>query len=191
MCAGEQEVSPDRLRSVMETIPLTAGMADLLAFILEHKRAVDCIVVSDSNAMFIEWILQAAELRAAVDRVFTNPARVNEQGRVEVRPHHSHDCKRCPVNLCKRKVLELYLAEHRDRGGEYEQIFYVGDGGNDLCPTSCLRKDDVAMPRRGYTLEKLLAQLANQRGSHGLKAKVIPWNTGGDILQELKASLHA
>lgn len=191
MCAGEQEVSPDRVRSVMETIPLTAGMADLLTFILEHKRAVDCIVISDSNTMFIEWILQATELRAAVDHIFTNPARINEQGYMEVRHHHAHDCKQCPVNLCKRKVLELYLSEHRDGGAEYERIFYVGDGGNDLCPTSCLRKHDVAMPRQGYTLEKLLAKLANQRDNHCLKAKVITWSSGSDILQELKASLPA
>lgn len=175
----------------METIPLTAGMADLLTFILEHKRAVDCIVISDSNTMFIEWILQAAELRTAVDHIFTNPARINEQGFMEVRHHHSHDCKQCPVNLCKRKVLELYLSEHRDGGAEYERIFYVGDGRNDLCPTSCLRKDDVAMPRRGYTLEKLLADPAIQRGNRCLKAQVITWTSGSDILQELKASLHA
>lgn len=175
---------------MMETIPLTAGMADLLTFILEHKRAVDCIVISDSNTMFIEWILQAVELRAAVDHIFTNPARINEQGFMEVRHHHSHDCSQCPVNLCKRKVLELYLSEHRDGGAAYERVFYVGDGRNDLCPTSCLRKHDVAMPRRGYTLEKLLADLANQRDNHCLKAKVITWTSGSEILQELKASLH-
>uniref|UniRef100_H3CXP7 Phosphatase, orphan 2 n=1 Tax=Tetraodon nigroviridis TaxID=99883 RepID=H3CXP7_TETNG len=187
---GEQEVSPARVRSVMETIPLTAGMADLLTFISEHKRAVDCIVISDSNTMFIEWILQAA-VRAAVDHVFTNPARINEQGHMEVRHHHSHDCERCPVNLCKRKVLEHYLSQRRHGGAEYERIFYVGDGGNDLCPTSCLRKHDVAMPRRGYTLEKLLAKLAKQRDDSPLKAEVVTWSSGSDILQELKASLRA
>lgn len=191
MCAGEQEVSPDRVRSVMETIPLTAGMADLLTFILEHKRTVDCIVISDSNTMFIEWILQAAALRAAVDHIFTNPASINAQGYMEVRHHHSHDCQQCPVNLCKRKVLELYLSEHRGGGAEYERIFYVGDGGNDLCPTSCLRGHDVAMPRRGYTLEKLLAKFAKKTDNYCLKAKVITWNSGSDILQELKASLQA
>lgn len=186
---GEQEISPDRVRSVMETIPFTAGMTDLLKFISEHKNTIDCIVISDSNAMFIDWILNASGLHAAVDQVFTNPAKFNELGYMEVQCYHSHDCDRCPVNLCKKKVLELYLSEQSNGGVEYERIFYVGDGGNDLCPTSCLRGHDVAMPRKGYTLEKLLAKLEGQEDNASLKAKVIAWNSGSDILEELKKSM--
>ncbi|KAM9366230.1 pyridoxal phosphate phosphatase PHOSPHO2 [Symphorus nematophorus] len=188
---GDQEVSPDRVRSVMETIPFTAGMTDLLTFISEHKSTIDCIVISDSNTMFIEWILSASGLQAAVDQVFTNPAKINELGYMEVQCYHSHDCDRCPVNLCKKKVLELYLSEQSEGGVEYERIFYVGDGGNDLCPTSCLRGHDVAMPRKGYTLEKLLAKLEAQEENTSLKAKVIVWSSGTDILEELKASLQS
>ena len=58
----------------METIPFTAGMTDLLTFISQNKSTIDCIVISDSNTMFIEWILHAASLQVAVDQVFTNPA---------------------------------------------------------------------------------------------------------------------
>lgn len=183
---GDQEVSPDRVRGVMETIPFTAGMSDLLTFISAHKSAVDCIVISDSNTIFIEWILQASGLQAAVNQVFSNPARITDLGYMEVQPHHSHDCERCPVNLCKKKVLELYLSEQSDGGVEYQRIFYVGDGGNDFCPTSCLRGHDVAMPRKGYTLEKLLAKLNGP-----LRAKVVAWSSGVEILEELKASLQS
>ena len=188
---GDQEVSPDQVRSVMETIPFTAGMTDLLTFISEHKSTIDCIVISDSNTMFIDWILRASGLQAAVDKVFTNPAKINELGYMELQCHHSHDCDRCPVNLCKKKVLELYLSEQSQGGVEYRRIFYVGDGGNDLCPTSCLRGHDVAMPRRGFTLEKLLAKLEAQEDNNSLKAKVIVWSSGTDILEELKASLQS
>uniref|UniRef100_A0A8D3CN41 Phosphatase phospho2 n=1 Tax=Scophthalmus maximus TaxID=52904 RepID=A0A8D3CN41_SCOMX len=173
---GDQEVSPDRVRSVMETIPITAGMTDLLTFISQNKSAIDCIVISDSNTMFIDWILRAAGLRAAVDQVFTNPAKFNELGYMEVQCYHSHECDRCPVNLCKR---------------EYERIFYVGDGGNDLCPTSCLRGHDVVMPRRGYTLEKLLAKLQGQAEDTSPRARVLAWSSGADILQELKAAIQS
>ncbi|XP_070686086.1 pyridoxal phosphate phosphatase PHOSPHO2 [Pempheris klunzingeri] len=187
---GDQEVSPDRVRSVMETIPFTAGMTDLLTFISEHKSAIDCIVISDSNTMFIDWILRASGLQAAVDQVFTNPAKFNELGRMEVQCYHTHDCDRCPVNLCKKQVLELYLSQQSDGGVEYERIFYVGDGGNDLCPTSCLRGPDVVMPRKGYTLEKLLARLEGQADNTPLKAKVVAWSSGIDVLEELKASMQ-
>ncbi|XP_069030388.1 pyridoxal phosphate phosphatase PHOSPHO2 [Embiotoca jacksoni] len=188
---GDQEVSPDRIRSVMETIPFTAGMTDLLTFISENKSTVDCIVISDSNTVFIDWILRAAGLQAAVDRVFTNPAEFSESGRMRVRCHHSHDCDRCPVNLCKRKVLELYLSQQSGGGVEYERIFYVGDGGNDLCPTSCLRGRDIVMPRKGYTLEKLLRKMEGQEDDASLRAKVIAWSSATDILQELKTSMQS
>ncbi|KAI3377615.1 hypothetical protein L3Q82_008779 [Scortum barcoo] len=186
---GDQEVSPDKIRSVMETIPFTAGMADLLTFISEHKSTVDCIVISDSNTVFIDWILHASGLRAAVDQVFTNPAKFNENGYMEVHCYHSHDCDRCPINMCKKKVLELYLSDRSDGGVEYGRIFYVGDGGNDFCPTSCLRGHDVVMPRKGYTLEKLLAKLEGQEDNTSQRAKVIAWSSGTDILDELKASM--
>ncbi|KAM9409310.1 pyridoxal phosphate phosphatase PHOSPHO2 [Pholidichthys leucotaenia] len=188
---GEQEVSPDRLRGVMETIPYTDGMKDLLTFISEHKSTVDCIVISDSNTLFIDWILDAAGLRAAVDKVFTNPAEFNESGHMEVRCYHSHDCTRCPVNLCKRNVLERYLSESSDAGVEYERVFYVGDGGNDFCPTACLRGGDVVMPRKGYSLEKLLAKHQGQEGNTSARARVVAWSSGADILQELKRSMQS
>ncbi|XP_060898514.1 pyridoxal phosphate phosphatase PHOSPHO2 [Labrus mixtus] len=186
---GDQDVSPDRVRSVMETIPFTAGMTDLLTLILENKSSIDCIVISDSNALFIDWILQASGLQAAVDQVFTNPAKFNELGYMEVQYCHSHDCTQCPVNLCKRRVLELYLSERSDGGVSYERIYYVGDGGNDLCPTFCLRGNDVVMPRKGYTLEKLLSRLESQKDDNSLRAKVIAWSSGTEILEELKASM--
>ncbi|XP_076012436.1 pyridoxal phosphate phosphatase PHOSPHO2 [Genypterus blacodes] len=184
---GDQEVGPDRVRSVLETIPFTGGMMDLLSFISEHKSTIDCIVISDSNTMFIDWILQAAGVQTAVDQVFTNPARLNELGYMEIQHYHSHDCARCPVNLCKKNVLEVYLSEKSNGGVEYERIFYVGDGRNDFCPATCLRGNDVVMPRRGYTLEKLLKR---QTDEAPLRARVAAWSSGSDILKELTASLR-
>lgn len=174
----------------METIPFTAGMTDLLKFISEQENT-HCIVISDSNTIFIDWILNASGLRAAVDQVFTNRATINESGYMEVQHYHCHDCERCPLNLCKRNVLELYLADQFERNVEYQQIFYVGDGGNDFCPTSCLRGCDVVMPRKGYTLEKLLSRQESQQDCATLRAKVVAWSTGTEILEELKKSLQS
>lgn len=175
----------------METIPFTAGMTDLLTFISENKDTFDCIVISDSNTIFIDWILHAAGLQEAVDRVFSNPAKFNEHGYMEVRCYHSHDCDRCPINLCKKKVLELHLSERSDGGVEYEHIFYVGDGGNDLCPTFCLRENDVVMPRKGYTLEKRIAKLEAREENTSLRARVVPWSSGTDILHEVRLSMQS
>ncbi|XP_061621337.1 pyridoxal phosphate phosphatase PHOSPHO2 [Phyllopteryx taeniolatus] len=179
---GEQEVSVESVRAEMECIPLTAGMSDLLTFISRNKSDVDCVVISDANALFIDWILCAAGLRSAVDRVFTNPAALNSLGRVEVRRHHAHDCRRCPINMCKRKVLEGYLAQQ----DKYSHVLYVGDGANDLCPAFCLRGRDVVLPRKGYALEKLL-----EGEKDAVKAKVVVWSSGTQVLHELQASLSS
>uniref|UniRef100_A0A3B5MRQ6 Uncharacterized protein n=1 Tax=Xiphophorus couchianus TaxID=32473 RepID=A0A3B5MRQ6_9TELE len=186
---GDQGVAPDRVRSVMETIPFTPGMLELLTFISENKSTVDCIVVSDANTMFIDWVLQGAGLRVAVDQVYSNPASISESGYMELRPHHSHQCAKCPVNMCKKKVLETYLSGKADGGEVYGRVFYVGDGGNDLCPSFCLSGRDAVMPRKGYTLDKMLTRLSDQEGNDSISAKVIPWSSGADILQELKDSL--
>lgn len=182
---GEQNVSADSIRSMMETIPYTAGMTELLRFISKNKSMVDCIVVSDSNNLFIDWILQAGGLLDAVDRIFTNEARFNEYGHMEVSGHHEHNCQHCPVNLCKRKVLEQYLSYQNACGVEYRCVVYVGDGGNDLCPALCLRTQDVVMPREGFSLEKLLA------AEEAVQARVSVWRCGTDILQELQNSLRS
>ncbi|XP_061602669.1 pyridoxal phosphate phosphatase PHOSPHO2 [Cololabis saira] len=199
---GEQRVSAEQIRVVMETIPFTAGMPELLSFIAQNKNAVDCIVVSDSNSVFIHWILAAAGLGSAVDQVFTNPAEFGPSGALEVRPHHDHACPSCPVNLCKRAVLEEFLARRAAAGTGYGRVLYVGDGGNDLCPTAALRGHDVALPRRGYSLEKLLARQEvqdqqdqqNKQGAQDgapLRARVVPWSSGAEVLQELKDAMTA
>ncbi|XP_014860440.1 PREDICTED: probable phosphatase phospho2 [Poecilia mexicana] len=188
---GDQGVTPDRVRSVMETIPFTPGMPELLTFISENKSMVDCIIVSDANTMFIEWVLQGAGLWEAVDQVYSNPASINESGYMELQHHHLHECAKCPVNMCKKKVLETYLSEKADGGEVYGRVFYVGDGGNDLCPAFCLSAGDVVMPRQGYTLDKRLTRLRDQEGNCSVSAKVIPWSSATDILQELKDSLQS
>ncbi|CAL1602784.1 unnamed protein product [Knipowitschia caucasica] len=188
LLCGEQKVTSDQIRIVMETIPFTDGMTELLTYISKHKDSVDCIVVSDSNTLFIEWILEAAGLRAAVDHVFSNPAHINNRGYMEVRSHHSHSCSKCPVNMCKQEVLQLYLSEQSQRGVEYKKVFYVGDGGNDLCPTACLKDQDVVMPRRGFTLEKQLSQLQNQSAC-SVRPRVSAWSSANEILAELKESV--
>ncbi|XP_055010698.1 pyridoxal phosphate phosphatase PHOSPHO2 isoform X2 [Boleophthalmus pectinirostris] len=81
---GEQNVTPDQIRSELETIPFTDGMKELLTYISLHKNSIDCIVISDSNTLFIEWILHGSRLQSAVDQVFTNPAHINEQGYMEM-----------------------------------------------------------------------------------------------------------
>ncbi|PNW73435.1 hypothetical protein CHLRE_14g631850v5 [Chlamydomonas reinhardtii] len=90
-------------------------------------------------------------------------------GVIRVYPHHGsapqcaappHACRRCHANLCKREAMRQLLQRRAAAGFTYRQVVYVGDGRNDLCPCLALGPHDVAMPRVGFALQKLLAAAA-------------------------------
>lgn len=178
---GDNGIREEDMKKTMTTIPFTAGMKDLLDFIRKHKDFFDCIIISDSNAVFIDWILKAANISQLFDDVFTNPASFDGCGCLTVQNCHAHDCAKCPVNLCKKKVLEEFLDNCVTPRMKYSQVIYIGDGGNDLCPVLCLKKDDVVMPRRGYTLENMILSQ-----SVPMQASVVLWSSGIDILDYLE-----
>lgn len=181
---GEQSIHPDAIRELMQTIPFTDGMIEVLKFICQNKSDIDCIIVSDSNTLFIGWILEAAGLTSAIHSIFSNPASIDQRGYIEVRGFHSHSCECCPVNMCKQQVVTDFRDQQADTGVQYHTVCYVGDGTNDFCPIKVLNQGDFAMPRKGYRLEKLLAKTGSE--SNAPKAQVIPWSSGAEILNQLK-----
>ncbi|KAL2087490.1 hypothetical protein ACEWY4_016318 [Coilia grayii] len=187
---GDQNVTPESIRSVMTTIPFTDGMVELFTFISRHKNDIECIIISDANTLFIDWVLQGAGIRPAFDKVFSNPGSIDSRGYVTVQCYHSHDCIKCPINMCKRKILEDFL-EHQDKAGvKYARTIYIGDGGNDLCPLKCMREEDIAMPRKGFTLERLLLAGVETKDGTPLKPRVLAWSSATEILNELKALIQ-
>lgn len=113
------------------------------------------IVISDSNSVFIDWILQQSGVRAAFREVLTNPAHFNSRGRLCVQWCHSHSCQLCASspNMCKGALLRGYL----ECSHGYQQVVYVGDGRGDLCPCLRLREEDTVVCRKDYSLAKSLA----------------------------------
>lgn len=176
---GDSGVREEEMKRTMTTIPFTDGMKDLLDFIGKHKSYFDCIIISDSNTVFIDWILKAANVCHLFDEVFTNPASFDNRGYLTVQNFHAHDCAKCPINLCKRKVLEKFLENHLKQKVKYSQILYIGDGGNDLCPVMCLKKGDVVMPRHDFMLHKMICQLSKDLVP--LEASVVVWSSGTEI----------
>ncbi|XP_067327791.1 pyridoxal phosphate phosphatase PHOSPHO2 isoform X1 [Anolis sagrei] len=181
---GDNGVKEEEMKRTMTTLPFTAGMKDLLDFIGKHKDFFDCIIISDSNAVFIDWILKAANVSHLFDNVFTNPASFDGSGYLTVQNCHIHDCVKCPVNLCKRKVLEEFVETRLTSSMKYSQIIYIGDGGNDLCPVMYLKKNDIVMPRHGYTLENMISQLSQKLIP--VEASVVSWSSGMEILEYLE-----
>ena len=157
-----------------ESLKFTAGMKEACNFL--HEKGVSTIIISDSNSYFIDHLLQRDSLCHIFCSVYTNPAEWDSNGCLHIEQYHKHECSVCPPNLCKRKVLQEHLANQCQ---SYEHIVYIGDGHGDLCPCLELKQADYISARRGY---KLLNCLQGRQSSE-VKAEVVPWTSGFDVLQ--------
>jgi len=173
-------VSVDNIKNELSKLPLVYGFSDLLHYIRNHPQ-FECIIISDANSLFIETVLTARDLLDCVTKIITNPAVVNDNGKITISPCHSHNHETCPPNMCKGTLLQEFL---KNAGKEYFAVCYVGDGENDLCPCLRLTANDFAFPRRNYSLEKKIVNLVTS--GHLLKAKVMKWESGRQLCYYLE-----
>jgi len=130
----------------------------------------------------IEHILETAGLTAVFSKIYTNPASFDNSGCLQLSPYHHQDwCNLSQANMCKGHILDEHC---RVASVKYDVVAYVGDGANDFCPALRLRETDIVFPRRGYSLEKHIAE-----GRDKVAASVRPWDTGFDIMNALKEVL--
>lgn len=181
---GDEGVSENEMKRAVTSIPFTPGMVELFNFIRKNKDKFDCIIISDSNSVFIDWVLEAANFHDLFTKVFTNPAAFDSNGHLTVENYHAHSCNRCPKNLCKNVVLVEFVEKQLQQGVNYTQVVYIGDGGNDVCPVTFLKKNDVAMPRKGYTLQKTLSRMS--QNLEPMESSIVVWSSGVEIISHLQ-----
>ncbi|NWV42661.1 PHOP1 phosphatase, partial [Grantiella picta] len=186
---GEQGVRAADFRAIYEAIPLSPGMAELFQFLSKHRELFEVILISDANTFGIEAKLRAAGVHSAFRKVFSNPAGLDRRGYLTLGPYHSHKCLRCPPNMCKRKILTEYLAERAREDVEFQRVFYVGDGANDFCPAGALRAADVAFPRKGYPMHRLIQEVQEKQPG-GFAAAAVPWESGVEVARHLQEVLR-
>jgi len=78
-------------------------------------------------------------------------------------------------------ILETHIKERVDNGHMYKRTVYVGDGGNDFCPSLRLKETDYIFPRDNYALHK---KIENEKLPNPI-ANVVPWSDATEILQVL------
>lgn len=151
---GENE-----LTTHMGKLGMFPGMLTALRKITECQDA-EMMIMSDANTFNILSVLKKVGLDNAFSHVITNPAHFDEEGRLHIEWYHTHKCERChrSPNLCKGSVLKQILAS-----GSYTRVVYVGDGGNDTCPSMLLSDKDHVVARKFYRLDKNLNE-AKKRG---------------------------
>eukprot|EP00117_Sycon_ciliatum_P048349 scpid52542/ scgid34432/ Pyridoxal phosphate phosphatase PHOSPHO2 len=157
---------------------------DMLAAckLLEGRTDVDCFILSDSNSVFIDVLLERYGLKNLFKRVVTNPAHFDKNGCLRIQHCHSHSCATCVLNLCKAEFMSEFIATT-----PYARKVYIGDGGGDLHAALQLSPGDTLLARRGYPLMKKLATPAGQ----DFKANLVPWDSGTDVLSWFQKHLSS
>lgn len=169
-------ISTEQIINSVSIMSPNKGMPKLLRALYENN--INIIVVSDSNSLFIENWFKYNKLFDVLSYVYTNSGNI-EDGRITIKPYASQTlCDWCTKNMCKGTIIKEHIL---CTNKIYNKLFYFGDGKNDLCPVLKLNQNDIAFPREGYVLDKLLK-------SHTTEAIVIPWSTGDDIYEYLKSS---
>jgi len=172
--------TPQHMLANMAQIPWVAGMENLLQNL--NLERYEVIIISDSNSVFIKHCLESAKLSHVVSETYTNPAYFDESGCLNIEFYHNQDwCDLSTINLCKGHILEAHIAEAKTKGIEYSTVGYIGDGSNDLCPSLKLRSQDVCYPRKGWSLVKKIAALAEGQ----LSARTDEWTDGLDLAQKI------
>ncbi|EIE82899.1 hypothetical protein G6F46_000709 [Rhizopus delemar] len=138
----------------LKTIPFSQEMRNVLMDL--KSKEIPVILLSDANTFYIETILTAYDVRDCVTQVITNPAYIDEKGRLRVQRYilasdPQHNCTNpCSVNICKGKELDMLLKKY----GPLEKVAYIGDGKNDFCPATRLRYTDMLFMRQEKGLER-------------------------------------
>ena len=150
----------EMLEFVAKLVPFP-GLSDALE--ATTMSGSTSIIISDSNSVFIDAILQKQGLKHHFSDVITNPAHFDESGQLRIKRCHAHSCPRCShsPNMCKGTLLREYLSAN----GPYSHVIYVGDGQGDVCPSLALGSQDTVVARRGYRLAEVLSACANLRAA--------------------------
>lgn len=152
------------------------GLGDALEAIT--RSGAMAIIVSDSNSVFIDAILQKQALRHYFSAIITNPAHCDERGQLQIQRCHAHSCPRClphAPNMCKGTLLKEYISAN----GPFSHVVYSGDGEGDACPSLALGSQDVVFARRGFRLAEALSASAELKAT----LHVIDFESLGSYLQ--------
>ena len=175
---NERQLKKDQVLSILNYISDTVdsvvkGMDQVLKVLSEDH---DIIVISDSNTFHAQHLLKHFGLDQYVSAVYSQPMTLTESGQFlcsDLKATWKAPCQYGGRNVCKGQVLLDYA------GDKYQKILYIGDGSNDFCSAMNLSANDLVMPRKGFTLDKMLQ-------SNNCQAEVKTWTDGYEIISFLQ-----
>lgn len=145
------------------------------------EKSFHLAIISDSNQVYIESVLNHFNVRHLFTHIITNPAHFDEGGCLRVRrmiPANAtqHNCPNgCSLNICKGNEIDKLIPH-------YDRILYVGDGRNDFCPSTKLRPvADAAFIRKDFGCDKYMI-----KNNICLKNKLVKWSSYEELFELIK-----
>ena len=181
-----------KIKQCIQSMELTKGMKDLLEYIKlikdkNEETRLDIIILSGANMLFVEWVLEAYNLKDLIDEYYSFSCDIDND-RLVLGPLHEHNCDDCHAYLCKKLAIENII----QKNNSYEKIIYFGDGQNDYCACLALNlvKGSIVYIREDYALDRLLY---HKKGCvekrNKILAELVKWKDGYDILDHIKLVL--
>ena len=165
-----------------QSLNLSPKMEELLNYLRENKSKFETIIVTGNNEQVVDLVLSSHGIKDCFDYILCNKSILDEKNIFKIWAVNEkyENCEDDKPFLCKSLFFEDFI---KDKKNCFDRIFYICDGRNDFCLSKKLVKNDIVFPRFNYSLYKILF---DKNGKNEVKAKIIPWNNGKDILDVLQ-----
>ena len=177
-------------KDVIEALENDGTIVDGMDLVIKKLFTThDIIIITGSDYETVKLFMAKHNLLTFVKKIYGRPARVNDNGKIilgDIPKEWAGPCKSCEEGHGEKRDYKVYcktsiLKEYIDNAttNKYENFIYFGDGHNDLCPALSFGANDIVCPRKGFKLESMINEAEY---SKNIQAKIIPWNSGFDIL---------
>ncbi|KAJ3030240.1 hypothetical protein HK097_005649 [Rhizophlyctis rosea] len=149
------------------------------------KAGSDIIIISDSNSIYIEQLLEVKIVHCISPICLVD----FDETRQFIRRNTTYEseflrCADTEKGLLMRSVAKgKELLDYIAMNGEYERLVYVGDGRNDFCPSTKLSSRDLVLPRTNRSFANLLKDIIYREQ---IVAQVEEWDTAEDLREIFK-----
>ncbi len=168
------------IKKALEKVNLTEGMNELFSFLRKNKKIFDSIIISGGNKFSVNYLIKYHNLDDVIKEQYANQSEIKEDN-LFISKASEHNCDICDPSICKKKELDNFFEKYPKN--QYNKIFYICDGYNDLCLVRYLQKNDILFLRKYYDLYNTLYV---DGVDFKINCKCCPWKDGKEIIRKIK-----
>ncbi len=168
------------IKKALEKVNLTEGMNELFSFLRKNKKIFDSIIISGGNKFSVNYLIKYHNLDDVIKEQYANQSEIKEDN-LFISKASEHNCDICDPSISKKKELDNFFEKYPKN--QYNKIFYICDGYNDLCLVRYLQKNDILFLRKYYDLYNTLYV---DGVDFKINCKCCPWKDGKEIIRKIK-----